>query len=91
MGIIKDTLPQVSAAAVPTNIGSSTRSDNNVAQTAVANQPSAVVSISANSKARVASSGSNKFVDSTFGSETEKSRKDASGKDGSKSNINVYA
>ena len=91
MGIIKDTLPQVSAAAVPTNIGSSTRSDNNAAQNSAANQPSAVVSISSNSKARVASSGSNRFVDSTFGSEADRSKKESSGNDGGKSNINVYA
>ncbi len=91
MGIIKDTLPQVSAAAVPTNVSSSTRSDNNAAQSTVANQPSTVVNISSNSKARTVSSGANKFVDSTFGSEANRDKKESSGVEGGKSNINVYA
>lgn len=92
MGIIQTSLPQTVSASVHSNLAqNTTRAETNASVNNTASQPAVIVSLSQESKSRAVSSGSNKFVDSTYGSEKyNKDKKDKSSID-NKSNIKVLA
>lgn len=90
MGIINGILPQASAAVAHSSVSQATvKPETNASANAQSVQPAVVVSLSQESKSRAVSSGSNKFVDSTFGSEKYKANKKDSSKSGSSGNTPI--
>lgn len=92
MSFISEVIPQASAAIAQQTAGPVVKAEPQNNSQAIQSQPAAVVSLSQESKSRTVSSGSNKYVDASFGSEKNRSEsKTKSDSKNSKSSINVVA
>lgn len=92
MGFISEVVPQISAAAVSRPPAPVSRAETAPNQNPVNSQPATVVSLSAESKSRSVSSGSNKFVDSSYGSEKYRTNKESDkSPNKEKTSINIIA